>query len=250
MHVVILGGNSGIGTALTSHYLSRGETVSVFSRAALAVEPATAAAVMQQGSQQGLHQYLYQPEQLEQDCAQLQGSLAAVFSQPVDLVFCCLGLLHQHQLQPEKSLRQLSAANLRQAFEVNTILPALWLQAIWPWLTRSPQVKLCWLSAKVGSIGDNQSGGWHSYRAGKAALNMLVRGAAIELKRQLPQATLVALHPGTTDTPMSAPFQRHLPAGQLQSPAATAQRLATTVAELTPAQHGALLHWDGTVLPY
>ena len=250
MHVVILGGNSGIGAALTTHYLSRGETVSVFSRAALAVEPATAAPVTQQGSQQGLHQYLYQPEQLEQDCAQLQGSLAAVFSQPVDLVFCCLGLLHQHQLQPEKSLRQLSAANLRQAFEVNTILPALWLQAIWPWLTRSPQVKLCWLSAKVGSIGDNQSGGWHSYRASKAALNMLVRGAAIELKRQLPQATLVALHPGTTDTPMSAPFQRHLPAGQLQSPAATAQRLATTVAELTPAQHGALLHWDGTVLPY
>lgn len=249
MHVVILGGNSGIGAALTTHYLNGGAMVSVFSRATMPVEQAGQSAWSPQ--QHADHrQYLYQPEQLEQSSAQLQDLLASVFSQPVDLVFCCLGLLHQAELQPEKSLRQLSAANLRQAFEVNTILPALWLQAIWHWLTRSPQVKLCWLSAKVGSIGDNQSGGWHSYRASKAALNMLVRGAAIELKRQLPQATLVALHPGTTDTAMSKPFQRNLPAGQLQSPTATAQRLAATVADLTPAQNGALLHWDGTVLPY
>jgi NAD(P)-dependent dehydrogenase (short-subunit alcohol dehydrogenase family) len=241
MHVVILGGNSGIGAALTSHYLSCGAMVSVFSRSALAGEP---------DAKPGLHQYLYQPEQLEQTSTQLQDALATVFAQPVDLVFCCLGLLHQAELQPEKSLRQLSAGALRQSLEVNTVLPALWLQAIWPFLPKSPQVKLCWLSAKVGSIGDNHSGGWHSYRASKAALNMLIRGAAIELKRQLPQATLVALHPGTTDTTMSKPFQRNLPAGQLQSPAATAQRLAATVADLTPAQHGALLHWDGTVLPY
>ncbi len=250
MHVVILGGNSGIGAALTTHYLSCGAMVSVFSRATLAVEPAAATSVAQQAAKPGLHHYLYQSEQLEQSCGQLQESLATVFNHPVDLVFCCLGLLHQQQLQPEKSLRQLSADNLRQAFEVNTILPALWLQAIWSFLPKSPQLKLCWLSAKVGSIGDNQSGGWHSYRASKAALNMLIRGGAIELKRQLPQAVLVALHPGTTDTAMSKPFQRHLAAGQLQSPAATAKRLAVTVADLTPAQSGALLHWDGTVLPY
>jgi len=250
MHVVILGGNSGIGAALTSHYLSCGAIVSVFSRTGLADVPATAATMTQQASQPGLHQYLYQPEQLEQTSTQLQDALATVFAQPVDLVFCCLGLLHQAELQPEKSLRQLSAGALRQSLEVNTVLPALWLQAIWPFLPKSPRVKLCWLSAKVGSIGDNHSGGWYSYRASKTALNMLVRGAAIELKRQLPQATLVALHPGTTDTAMSKPFQRNLPAGQLQSPAATAQRLAATVADLTPAQHGALLHWDGTVLPY
>lgn len=249
MHVVILGGNSGIGAALTTHYLSRRAMVSVFSRAAMSLQHAGQQVWSQQQSAD-LRQYLYQPEQLEQNSPLLQDALAAVFSQPVDLVFCCLGLLHQAELQPEKSLRQLSADNLRQAFEVNTILPALWLQAIWPWLNKSPHLKLCWLSAKVGSIGDNQSGGWHSYRASKAALNMLVRGAAIELKRQLPQATLVALHPGTTDTAMSKPFQRNLPAGQLQSPAATAQRLAATVADLTPAQNGALLNWDGTVLPY
>ncbi len=240
MHVVILGGNSGIGAALTAHYLQEQAQVSVFSRAALAEHQAA----------QGLAHYMYQPAMLEQPSPIFNESLAAVFSQPVDLVFCCLGLLHQDALQPEKSMRQLSGAGLRQAFEVNTVLPALWLQAIWPWLAKSPQVKLCWLSAKVGSMSDNQAGGWHSYRASKAALNMLVRCASIELKRLQPQATLVALHPGTTDTAMSKPFQRNLPAGQLQQPADTARRLAATVADLTPAQTGALLHWDGTVLPY
>lgn len=244
MRVVILGGNSGIGAALTAHYLRTGAVVSVFSRAAETLgrpELLTSA---------NYRHYLYQPDQLEQSSTPLHEALGVVFSQPVDLVYCCLGLLHHQQLQPEKSLRQLNAAALRQSFEVNTVLPALWLQAIWPWLTKSPDVKLCWLSAKVGSISDNQSGGWHSYCASKAALNMLVRGAAIELKRQFPQAVLVALHPGTTDTAMSKPFQRNLPAGQLQSPASTAERLAATVADLTPAQNGALLHWDGTVLPY
>ncbi len=244
MHVVILGGNSGIGAALTTHYLSGGAMVSVFSRTA---ETLGQTELLPSAN---YRHYLYQPDQLEQSSTPLHEALGVVFSQPVDLVFCCLGLLHQQQLQPEKSLRQLSAGALRQSFEVNTVLPALWLQAIWPFLLKSPAVKLCWLSAKVGSIGDNHSGGWHSYRASKAALNMLIRGAAIELKRQLPQATLIALHPGTTDTAMSKPFQRNLPAGQLQSPAATAQRLAATVADLTPAQSGALLNWDGTVLPY
>ena len=245
MHVVILVGNSGIGAALAAHYLQEQAQVSVFSRAALAN-----AASADQSAPQRFQHYVYQPDMLEQPSPTLDESLAAVFSQSVDLVFCCLGLLHQHPLQPEKSLRQLSAAAMRQAFEVNTVLPALWLQAIWPWLAKSPQVKLCWLSAKVGSITDNQAGGWHSYRAGKAALNMLVRCASIELKRLQPQATLVALHPGTTDTAMSKPFQRNLPPGQLQQPMETARRLAATVADLTPAQTGALLHWDGTVLPY
>lgn len=245
MHVVIFGGNSGIGAALTAHYLQQQAQVSVFSRANI-----DSAVLAAHSSQAGFSYYPYEPQMLEQPDAPLHETLRVVFSQRVDLVFCCLGLLHQPQLQPEKSLRQLSATNLRQSFAVNTVMPILWLQAIWPYLATSPQVKLCWLSAKVGSISDNHTGGWHSYRAGKAALNMLIRSAAIELKRLQPQATLVALHPGTTDTAMSKPFQRNLPPGQLQSPAATAQRLAMTVADLTPAQNGALLHWDGTVLPF
>lgn len=250
MHVVILGGNSGIGAALTAHYLQLQAKVSVFSRTSPPDSAVTAARADENQAWPEVRHYQYQPEMLEQAAPEWQQSLADVFSQPVDMVFCCLGLLHGEQLQPEKTIRHLSAAGLRQAFEVNTLLPALWLQAIWPWLNRSPQIKLCWLSAKVGSIADNQAGGWHSYRSSKAALNMLIRCAAIELKRIQPLATLVAIHPGTTDTAMSKPFQRNLPEGQLQTPAATAQRLAATVMDLTPAQTGALLHWDGTVLPY
>ena len=244
MRVVIFGGNSAIGAALCAHYLAQQAQVTVFSRTPL---PDTLQHTLEHAA---LDCVLYQTVALEQADSALDARITAVFSQPVDLVFCCIGMLHDSNLQPEKSLRQLSAAGLRHSLEINTILPALWLHKIWPLLAGSPQVKLCWMSAKVGSITDNQSGGWYSYRTSKAALNMLVRTASIELKRQLPAAILVALHPGTTDTAMSKPFQRNLPAGQLQQPVDTARRLAATVAALTPTQTGALLHWDGTVLPY
>lgn len=250
MHVVILGGYSGIGAALAAHYLQEQAQVSVFSRDQRQNPPADALNAHDLTQHTGLRHYHYQSAWLDQPPPAFAATLQTVFHQPVDIVICCLGILHQNQLQPEKSTRQLQGPALRQVLEVNTVLPALWLQLIWPLLPHSPTAKLCWLSAKVGSITDNQSGGWHSYRASKAALNMLVRCAALELRRTLPQAVLVALHPGTTDTPLSQPFQRNLPPGQLQTPADTAQRLSQTIASLTPRQHGCLLHWDGTVLPY
>lgn len=245
-HVLVIGGSGGVAQGLVQHYLSQGWQVSVFSR-----QPAL-------NEQPQLRWYQYQTEALlTADSAAIAASLQDIFaSQPPSLVFCCIGAL-QHgsasvnsALCAEKNIRQLSAAGLTEALQHNTVLPMLWLSQLSPWLRHSPQIRLCWLSAKVGSISDNKAGGWYSYRASKAALNMLIKTFAVELRRSLPQACVVSLHPGTTDTALSAPFQRNLPPGQLQHPAQTAARLAEVAAGLIPAQSGALVNWDGTLLPF
>ncbi len=106
------------------------------------------------------------------------------------------------------------------------------------------------LSAKVGSITDNHLGGWYSYRMSKAALNMLVKNLSLEVARLNPSACIVSVHPGTTDTPLSEPFQGNLPDGQLQTAEHTAQRLLKVRDALTPQLSGALLNWDASVLPF
>lgn len=185
-----------------------------------------------------------------------------------DTVFCCLGALQgdftpsphvaNHtdpsapptvRLRAEKTLQSLSAASMSYSFWLNTVLPSAYLQAIWPYCLQH-SVKLLWLSAKVGSISDNQLGGWVSYRASKAALNMVVKTASIELKRRQPQACIVALHPGTTATALSAPFVANVPAGQLKTPAQTALFLQQVAANLQPEHSGRLLNWDGQPLPW
>ena len=152
-------------------------------------------------------------------------------------------------LRAEKTLHALSAASMSHSFWLNTILPSAYLQAIWPYCLQHP-LKMLWLSAKVGSIGDNQLGGWVSYRASKAALNMVVKTASIELKRRQPHASMVALHPGTTATALSAPFVANVPAAQLKTPTQTALLLQQVAANVRPEHSGRLLNWDGQPLPW
>ena len=129
-------------------------------------------------------------------------------------------------------------------------VPALYLQALYRYLIKKPNIKVLVLSAKVGSISDNRLGGWYSYRMTKAALNMLVKNLSIEVERVNKTASLVTLHPGTTDTPLSEPFQKNLPEGQLQTPQQTAKRLLKVSDSLKPEQTGQLLNWDATQIPF
>ena len=169
----------------------------------------------------------------------------------LDLVFVATGLLHRPGLPlPEKSYRALDGAAMAELYRVNAIGPALIAKHMLPLLPRDRLGVFAVLSAKVGSIGDNRLGGWHSYRAAKAALNMLVANLAVEVRRSHPQAVIAALHPGTVDTELSAPFQRGLREGQLQSPAACAAALLATLARLQPADSGGLFAWDGARLPW
>lgn len=169
---------------------------------------------------------------------------------PPQLVVVCTGALTLADgTGPERSYRQLDGAAMAEAFRINTIGPALVAKHMLPLLPRNERAVFAALSARVGSISDNRLGGWHSYRASKAALNMLVRNFAIELGRTHKQASVVALHPGTVDTGLSEPFQASLPPGQLTSPAQAAHHLLDVIDGLTPADSGRAFDWKGEEIP-
>lgn len=167
---------------------------------------------------------------------------------PVRLVVDATGWLHGDGWMPEKTWRSLDAAHMAHAFAVNAIGPALLMKHFLPLMPRQGRAVFATLSAKVGSIGDNQLGGWYSYRAAKAALNQLVRTSAIELARSHPQAVCVALHPGTVDTALSAPFART--GLTVRPPSEAAVRLLGTLSRLGPERSGRLIDHTGLDLPW
>jgi NAD(P)-dependent dehydrogenase (short-subunit alcohol dehydrogenase family) len=170
---------------------------------------------------------------------------------PLDVVIVTTGVLHdENGLQPEKRIADLKAANLARSFEVNAIGPALVAKHFLPLLRRDMKTVFAALSARVGSISDNQLGGWASYRASKAALNMLLKTAAIEHRRSRPLSVIAAIHPGTVNTRLSAPFQTNLPPGQLTSTRYAAQQIVQVIEQLSPDDSGGFFAWDGTPIRF
>jgi len=166
------------------------------------------------------------------------------------LVIHCVGILHDTTLQPEKSLRQVTSEQLTQYFQINSIGAVLLAKHVLPLVRHSDRSVFASISAKLGSIGDNQLGGWYGYRASKAALNMLMRTVAIEYGRTSPKTIVVTLHPGTTDTRLSQPFQKNVPPEKLFSVDRTVTQLLTVIENLTEADSGQFFSWDGSRLPW
>lgn len=183
----------------------------------------------------------------------------------LDRVVICNGRLHGEGLRPEKRLEELRGESLHEVFESNAVVPALWLKHL-KGLAKShlkgqlPAAFLV-LSARVGSIEDNAKGGWYAYRASKAALNMLLKSAAIEYQRLNPSLRFLAFHPGTTDTPLSKPFQRSVPEGKLFTPdfvaASLLARLESVLGEgsadagaQTESCGASFVAWDGSGIPW
>ena len=164
------------------------------------------------------------------------------------LIILATGMLHEGVIQPEKGWRDLDPDAMARSFAVNTIGPALVMKHFLPLLPREGKSVFAALSAKVGSIGDNRLGGWHSYRASKAALNQIIHTLAIELARTHPKALCVALHPGTVETALSEPFS---PAGRPRlSPKASAEALLKVLAGLEAKDSGGFFGWDGQAIPF
>ena len=170
---------------------------------------------------------------------------AAALGGEFDLVIVATGVLHDAELAPEKSLRQIDADAMLRVLAVNTVGPAVVAQHFLRRLPRDRASTFAALSARVGSIGDNRLGGWHSYRASKAALNMLLRNFAIEMRRSHKLARVVGLHPGTVDTGLSRPFQRNVPDGKLFTPTYSAERLLDVIDGLRPEDSGSVFDWAG-----
>jgi NAD(P)-dependent dehydrogenase (short-subunit alcohol dehydrogenase family) len=160
------------------------------------------------------------------------------------------GLLHAPGIEPEKLLEHVDAAALRQLFEVNAHGPILLARALLPWLVRKRRIIYASLSARVGSIDDNRLGGWYGYRASKAAQNQLLKTLAIELRRRNPEAIVLVLHPGTTDTHLSRPFQRNVAPGKLFSPDFVASRLMAIIEAAESDNSGRFIAWDGEEIPW
>jgi NAD(P)-dependent dehydrogenase (short-subunit alcohol dehydrogenase family) len=184
---------------------------------------------------------------LDEASLERAAAFAADIGEP-RLVIDATGFLHDDQQGPEKSWRQLDAVALARSFALNAIGPALIMKHVLPRLPRSGKAVFATLSARVGSIGDNRLGGWYSYRASKAALNQLVKTAAVELARRSPDALCVALHPGTVATPLSAPFATTAP--QVHSPSAAAGHLLAVIDRLTGAANGGFFDWRGQTVPW
>lgn len=164
------------------------------------------------------------------------------------LVVVATGLLHGPGIEPEKTIRALDPEAMARAFAVNAIGPALVLKHFLPLMPRDRRSVFAVLSAKVGSIGDNRLGGWYSYRASKAALNQIVRTAAVELRRTHPRAVCVAFHPGTVATGLSRKFAKT--GLQVQQPPEAARALLDSIDRLAPEQSGGFLDRFGAPIPW
>lgn len=219
MHAIVIGATGGIGGAVADALEARRDSVVRLSRRSEI------------------------PLDLTDEASIVSAAASLSDSPAADLLFVATGMLHTPSSGPEKSWRQLDAAKLAESFAINAIGPALVARHFLPRL--APSATLAFLSARVGSISDNRLGGWYGYRASKAALNQFVRTLAIELARTRPQTICVALHPGTVDTGLSAPFQRNVPSGKLFSPERSAGALLDVLGTLTPADSGQLIDWAG-----
>jgi NAD(P)-dependent dehydrogenase (short-subunit alcohol dehydrogenase family) len=170
--------------------------------------------------------------------------------QPLRLVINATGRLHGGSLTPEKRLQQVCAEHLMESFAINAAGPLLLAKSIEPALMRDRPFHFASLSARVGSIGDNRTGGWYAYRGAKAAQNMYLRSLSVEWARRFPLATVTMLHPGTTDTALSKPFQDFVPSDRLFSPQKAATLMLDVLLQQTASESGRFLAWDGQEIPW
>jgi NAD(P)-dependent dehydrogenase (short-subunit alcohol dehydrogenase family) len=223
---IIFGGNGGIGAALVDELTARQKHVAV-----LALSRTSGPAID-----------LLDESSIAQAASQLRQAGASP-----RLIVVATGILHTDGKGPEKSLRELDPEWMVENYRLNAIGPALIAKHFLPLMPRQGRICLAVLSARVGSISDNRLGGWHSYRASKAALNMLVRNIAIEWQRKNADAIIVGMHPGTVETPLSGPFKGN-PSHERQKPATAAAKLLDVLEGLQPKDSGQLFAYDGSII--
>ncbi|MBT1443314.1 SDR family oxidoreductase [Shewanella sp. JM162201] len=245
MNVLIVGGNGGIGFAMVNAVLTSFTDAKLH---ATHQQPLTAnqVDVTSRANSDGLRLHWHHLD--ASDEAQVK-ALAASFDS-LDWLINCAGMLHNKSKGPEKSVSDLDADFFMQNLKVNALPTLLLAKHFSAALKASRAPRFAVLSARVGSISDNRLGGWYSYRASKAALNMLIKTLSVEWQRSHKQGAVLALHPGTTNTRLSAPFQARVPADKLFSPERVAADLIEIIASASPRDSGSFRAYDGSAIPW
>ncbi|QQE66501.1 cell-cell signaling protein [Leptolyngbya sp. BL0902] len=245
-NALIVGASQGIGLGFVQQLVADGRFERVYGTYR---RPETAGALMALAEEHAHLTPLEMDVTAEDSIAQSVAALQATEPR-LHLVVYCVGLLHDGEFQPEKSVRQLTSDQLIRSFQVNAVGAALLTKHLFPLLKHDQPSVFGAISAKVGSIGDNRLGGWYGYRASKAALNMLIKTASLEYARKSPHTIFALLHPGTTDTRLSQPFQRGVAPEKLFPVSRTVTQLMTVIDGLEPTDSGEFFSWDGSRLPW
>lgn len=239
LNVAVIGASGAIGGALAQHLKGCAAVARVFEISRSAIGSPTSGST-------SFRLDLSNEESIANAAHAIKGS-----AEELHLVLLATGVLHcGDRLQPEKSWRSLTGDAMEYAFRVNTVGPALLAKHFLPCLAKGRKSVFAALSARVGSIEDNQLGGWHAYRASKAALNMIIKTLSLELARRNPTAVCVALHPGTVDSPLSKPFQCNVAREKLFSPKFSANSLLRVLDGLDPPDSGKFFAYDGSQIPF
>ncbi|MDJ0710931.1 MAG: SDR family NAD(P)-dependent oxidoreductase [Woeseiaceae bacterium] len=236
--VVVIGASGGIGAAMVEQLVALPATSRVFAFARGLDEQSDA-------------KIRLAPIDITRERTVRDAAALAASEGPLDLVIVATGMLHNgNGVFPEKSLRNIDAGVMADVLRINTIGPALVAKHFLPLLRQGAKSVFAALSARVGSIGDNRLGGWTSYRASKAALNMVLKTLSIEHARRFPDSTIIGLHPGTVDTRLSRPFQRNVAEGKLFSTTQAAGYLLNVIEQVTAEDTGRVFAWDGSQIEY
>ena len=204
---IIIGASGGLGSALCEQWQKSTEIDYVIAISRQDVTSVASSGMANAKQNITFIQCDYSETSIAQTCEQIKTLMNDLSLESITRVCICNGILHNEEAWPEKRIEDISIEAMQQIFSVNSIVPMLWLKALILLVKGKSNCIISVFSARIGSIGDNRSGGWYSYRASKAALNMLLKTAAIEYARRAKNVKLIAFHPGTTDTVLSKPFQ-------------------------------------------
>ena len=246
-NILIVGASRGVGAALAGRLLQRPHVGQLFAAARSVLDsPALAELAHAHGKR-----LVTIPMDIA-DESSIEAAVGQMRDQTdrIDTVINTVGLLHNEGMQPERKLGEVAAGNILASFTVNSIGWLLLAKHVAPLLPRREPCTLATLSARVGSIGDNRLGGWYSYRAAKAAQNMLTKTLSIELRRKYRRVRCVALHPGTVATDLSAPFRGNVDDDKLFTTEQSADYLLGVLDKLDDDDNGKFFAWDGQEIPW
>lgn len=236
---IVIGASGGIGSALFQRWQHETEIDNVIAISRLNIPQENIEDHHRQVRKTHFIKSDYSEPSIADSCEKIQA-----ITDNIGRICICNGILHKDKVWPEKRIEDLNANALQEVFAINSVIPALWLKALLPLVRGKNFCVISVFSARIGSIGENFSGGWYSYRASKAALNMLLKTAAIEYARRAKNVKLIAFQPGTTDTHLSKPFQKSVKPKDLLQPDYVAQQLIEIMNNQQPDGELSFIDWE------